>query len=611
MTRHVVLVLACMSMAQTPAEPVPAAVDAIVSGQVAAGRAQAAAVVVVSGDRITFSRGYGELDRGITIDPSTSVFRIASISKLFVATAAAELADEGRLDLQADIRRYLPDIAVRNPFPVPITTAQLLTHTSGIGDSFLHALASDPKDLLPLREFFRRYPPEVVERPGTGIAYSNLGMALAGAVVESVSGQTFDDFAEARLFGPLGMTRSSFRQPPPASFAPALVGGRSPRQPPLIRPFPAGALVATVTDMGRFLIAQLNEGRIEGRQALRAGAVALTHTRQFGDPRTPGAGYGFFDSALEGEHALFHTGDSGHHGLLWMLPSRRLGLYVVYATRDEGALEMREAVVRAALSALGAHAAPPASAPSADASDLAAYAGWYAMNGKPRRTFEHVMGLLGQVHVTAVDRTTLRIRPPGGGGVITATRLGADLFSTSEGGTLSFQRDAQQRPAGFTMTGSIWDPQGFHRVGWAETQPATLIVLAAAALCLVIRGFLSVSRLWRRTPAPIPTAGALARVGWRVSGILPFLLLAVPATAVAGIILSPPPYTDIPRGITLAFSLLTLASVMGALLPIAAAAALRERAWPGARRGFFAVYASAAFGLAWALFHWSLVPGLW
>ena len=577
-------VLACLVVTsaaadQTPADALPAAVDAAVARHVASGRARAAALVVVAGDRIVFTRGYGDADPGVAVAPDTTLFRIASVSKLFVATAAAELADEGRLDLQADIRKYVPEIAVRNPFPLPITTAQLLTHTSGIADSFLHALARDPKDVLPVREFFVRYPPEVVRAPGSGIAYSNLGMALAGAVVEAVSGQRFDDFADARLLGPLGMTRSSFRQPPPGPLADAIAGARSPRQPPLVRPYPAGSLVATVTDMGRFLVAHLSGGRIDGRQALRPGAVALTHARHFGDPRAQGAGYGFFESTLDGERALFHTGDSGHHGLLWMVPSRRLGLYVVYATSDEGALDMREEVARAALGALGAQAPPPAQARQSE-TDLDPYGGWYATNGAPRRTFEHIMGLLAQVHITPVDRATLRIRPPGAGAPITATRLGADLFSTSEGGTLSFRRDAQGRPGAFTMTGSIWDPQGFHRVGWLETQPVTLVVFALAGLCLVIRAVMTVARLWRRKTAPVPSSLAVSALAWRLSGVLPFLLLAVPLTALLGIVLSPPPYVEMPRGITAAFGILTLAAAIGALLPIGAAAGLRERGWP-------------------------------
>jgi hypothetical protein len=135
------------------------------------------------------------------------------------------------------------------------------------------------------------------------------------------------------------------------------------------------------------------------------------------------------------------------------------------------------------------------------------------------------------------------------------------------------------------------------------------VVIGAAALCLLVRAGITLAGMWRTRSAPIPPSGAVPRIAWRMSGILPFLFLAVPAIAILGIVLSPPPFVEVPPGIRAAFGLLTAAAAISALLPIGAAAALRERAWPRRRRWFFAVYACTTLGLAWLLTYWSIVPG--
>jgi hypothetical protein len=292
-----------------------------------------------------------------------------------------------------------------------------------------------------------------------------------------------------------------------------------------------------------------------------------------------------------------------------MLPERGVGLYAVYATRDEGALEMREALVEGALDALGAREpAPPAPPPPIALTD---YNGWYVLGAHPQRTFEALMGLVAQVHVTAIDGRTLRIKPPAGGAPISASRVGDDLFTTSDGGSIAFKRDGAGHPSGFTLVGSIWDPQGLHRAGLRDAQPLTLAIVAIALACLIARVAIGLVLLVRRRSRPeISAESVVARIGWRASGVLPWILLLVPITAVAGMFISRPPYYELPRGVSLAFGVLTMGAAVGAALPVAAIAAWRRGSWTPARRWFFSIYSASTLALAWTLVHWSLVPAI-
>jgi hypothetical protein len=407
------------------------------------------------------------------------------------------------------------------------------------------------------------------------------------------------------MLTPLGMTRSSFAQPLPPELAGDLAGSRNPRQPPFIVPYPAGSLQATVTDMGRFLIAQLNGGVVDGRQVFSPAAVTLLQGRHWGDARVQGAAFGFFESWMRGEHALFHTGDSGHHGLLWLVPAKRVGVYVVYATGDAGALELREEIARAALDGLGAAADPPVA--DARVSDLGRYAGHYAMNGVPVRSFEHVLGLVGQVQIrVAPSGDRLLITPPGLGTRVPAIVIGRDLFHMEDGGTLAFMAEPGGAVTGFTMTGSIWDPQGFHRVGWLDGQPLAMSIVVAAVLALACRVCLSVWDFFgRRRRSPVDRAPW----AWRLSGWLPLLLLLVPITAVTGMLLSPPPYTRVPGGIRVAFWMLSGLSIGCLSQPILAVLAWRDAAWRPGRRWVFAVFSVSVAALGWLLVHWGLASG--
>ena len=411
------------------------------------GRPLASAAFVLVGDGgVLVARGYGYADaaRSVPVDPATSVFRAASISKVFAATAVMQLVEEGKIDLNADVNSYLTRFKLEPAFDRPVTTHDLLTHTAGFEDRFMGGLAA-PGHQVPLAEYFARRTPRRAMPPGAQISYSNHGMALAGHLVEAVSGMPFDRYAQERLFAPLGMRRSTFRQPPPPEWR--LAAFRFDGKPPPeveFNPYPAATLVCTPADMGRFLLAHLNGGSVGTGRVLRSETLAEMHRLHWtASPGMPGAAYGLFEAFGNGRRALFHTGDSGHHSLIYLMPAEKVGFFLVYAGSDASA-EIRERFVQTFLDHY--YPAPrPFKLPEPPrdfASRAEPFAGTYLGNKFSRSNFEKIKSAINQLHVANAGDGTLGLHPPGGAGVVKLVEIERDLFRTDEGGYVAFRRAA-------------------------------------------------------------------------------------------------------------------------------------------------------------------------
>jgi CubicO group peptidase (beta-lactamase class C family) len=149
--------------------------------------------VMVKEGEIFFARGYGyaDLETRRPVDPETTIFRVASVSKLFTATAAMQLVEQGKLDLHADVNRYLTKLQIESAYGEPVTLHHLLTHTAGFDDRFLRTGLTIGSPLPPLGQYLaERMPPRVMP-PGKLISYSNHGLALVGHLVEVASGESF------------------------------------------------------------------------------------------------------------------------------------------------------------------------------------------------------------------------------------------------------------------------------------------------------------------------------------------------------------------------------------------------------------------------------------
>ena len=211
-----------------------------------------------------------------------TLFRPGSISKLFTWTAVMQQVERGKLDLDADVNPYLDFKIPPGPDGEPVTLRNIMTHTPGFEEAVKELITEDPDRLVPLDEAVRRWTPNRIFKAGTMPAYSNYATALAGHIVERVSGLGFDDYLDQNIFQPLGMAHSSFRQPLPKGLEAAMSKGYDsdsgkPKGYELISLAPAGSLAATGSDMARFMIAHLQNGALGDQRILSEETAKQMH----------------------------------------------------------------------------------------------------------------------------------------------------------------------------------------------------------------------------------------------------------------------------------------------------------------------------------------------
>lgn len=368
-----------------------------------------ASIAVVADGRLVFAKGYGFADvksrRPVIADQT--LFRAGSVSKLFTWTAVMQLVQAGKLDLDRDINTYL-DFKVPAPFGRPITLRDAMTHSTGFEDAVTDLFVNDASQLYPLRRFLLQHMPPLLHPPGEVVAYSNYATALAGYIVQRISGEPYDEYIARHILLPLGMTDSTFQQPLPPKMQPYMATGYRQASDDDPVPFeyveaaPAGALTTTVTDMARFMLAQLGGGSLDGAQILEPATIRQMHTPQ-GRP-LPGMNsmdLGFYDENRNGLRIVGHAGDTGaFHSDMHLLLDRKVGFFIMVNSTGTGgaADDVRVALFRAFLDRYFPYT-PPVEATLHDAAaDVARVTGFYASS---RHTALRIFNALGQSPVSA------------------------------------------------------------------------------------------------------------------------------------------------------------------------------------------------------------------
>ena len=224
------------------------------------------AVVVVSGNDVVHARGFGDAGEGRRATPQ-SPFLLGSTSKSFTALAAMQLVDAGRLDLNARVRRYVPEFRLADQADADrITVRQALQQTTGMPATAGGPIVRSAADGTALEALHELQGTKLVTRPGTAFAYANGNYVLAGLIVERASGEPYAQYVQRHIFTPLGM-RDSYVALDAAKRAGLATGhrywfGLATAHGPTFRPGiqPAGYLISTAQDMGRYLAMYLNHG---------------------------------------------------------------------------------------------------------------------------------------------------------------------------------------------------------------------------------------------------------------------------------------------------------------------------------------------------------------
>lgn len=393
------------------ASDVEAFLDGIVPLQLGRNDIAGATVSVVKDGKLLFAKGYGYADvqSKKPVSAQETLFRPGSISKLFTWTAIMQLFEQGKLDLDRDINDYL-DFKIPDAFGKPITLKNIMTHTPGFEEQIKDLFdtgTSSPN----LGQYLKTHIPGRIYPPGTVPAYSNYATAIAGYIVERVSGRPFDQYVAENILQPLKMARSTFAQPLPSQLAPLMSSGyrlgsdtAGPFE--VVNPYPAGSLSSTGEDMAQFMIAHLQNGQSGDVRILKPETAQLMHSRLFAlDDAANAMCYGFYEESRNGHRIIGHGGDTiFFHSDLHLVLDQNVGFFVSYNSAgnssglgDSPRINLWEAF----LDRYYPYTEPRASSATAR-DDANAVAGAYVLSRRSDNSFLKTATLLGQFTVSAV-----------------------------------------------------------------------------------------------------------------------------------------------------------------------------------------------------------------
>lgn len=327
---------------------------------------------------LIWARGYGfaDLERQLPATPAT-LYRIASISKLFTSTAILQLRDAGRLSLSDPVAKHLPWFRLdSSPGYWPgVTIWHLLTHTSGLPRE---ARGVNWSDLTyPTREeMIRRLPgQQFVFPPETEWKYSNLALSLAGEIVEAVSGRPWDRYLEEEILAPLGMTATHVLPRPDTPGLAVGYGRRVPGRARTGEPFvdieaerPAGNLASNVEDLARFIALQLRDPSRPGPSILKTSTLREMHRVHWLHPDWSGGwGLGFAVRRVGEQVRVGHGGSlPGYRTHIEFSPADKLGVVVLTNADDGNPGLYLDKIFSLVGPALARATAPPADPPAPD-----------------------------------------------------------------------------------------------------------------------------------------------------------------------------------------------------------------------------------------------------
>ena len=596
-------------------------VDGVVTPLMQNENSPSGTVAIVLDGELLLAKGYGykDVEARTPVDVADTLFRPGSVSKLFTWVAVMQLVEQGKLDLDADVNTYLQGFRIRETFDQPITLRHILTHTPGFEDGGLGYLIIDkPENLIPLSEAMERYQPERVNPPGVQSAYSNYGTALAGLIVEQVSGVPFNDYVQRNLFDPLGMRHSSFAEPlPPELDARMAKGYKVDKGAYVEKPFelvgnfgPAGGMSTTATDMMRFAQAILNGGELDGQRILKSETLKQMLTRSFAqDDRLSGMLLGFYESDYNGNRVVGHGGDTQwFHSDLAIDEGNRLAIFVSFS--GTGGRFPRSALISALYdeyfpAAIEAPAAP------ADFKDRAArYAGSYGFWRGNFSKVERAFSLGSAVQVAPTDDGALIVAF--GGGAKQYVEVGPNLFqerapAVSLTAGISPRKIAFQENAAGEVTGFIMDGLPFmslRKLAFYETPSFSFSLLGGSLLLMlafVLRRFFQRREIASFKPADraaIQSAfyASLAHVSVAVVGVV--VISSVMDELMSGFPLSFKAWLVLPILASLATLYLAYRTVLvwsqGALAGVMA-------------RLRFTLVSLAALALVWFYWYWNIL----
>ncbi len=585
-----------------------------------------AVISVVKDGKLFFAKGYGyaNLEKKIPVEADKTLFRVASLSKLFTATAAMQLYERGQLDLDADVNKYLTDFKLKNPYSEPVTAARMMMHTDGTTVRRIGLAARTEAEMEPLRNYLAEHMPPIMWRPGELYSYSSHSLALLGYVVEKISGMPFVEYIDKNIFQPLEMRRTTFLQPPPPELADDLAVGyqyRSGNFKPV--PFlylniaPGASMSATATDMANFMIAHLLRGRYENSRILEEDTVRLMHKTHFAHhPKLPGTGYSFRERLENNIRMIGHLGSlRGYSSSLTLMPDQNIGIFI--------ASNSFSGVHGKLLSQLldRYFPAPKTPAPKHLAltdEQLERFTGTYRDVEYPRATFLKPAGMFEHINIKKGDNGTLVIHTPGlfffkNPQNIKLIPVEPQLFKRADDDALTAfgnPLDPGSDDIKFVFN-PLWSKIGaYERVAWYET---AWVQLGLLGFCAMV--FLSACFIWPILPLIRSLRGKNFQIerqpsrAWLLAGVVGTLNLVF----IIGLPLSLWLYGawklayGVPAFAIAFLSLPTIATVLTLGLSVFTVLGWKNKYWSVTGRAHYSLITLAALAFIPFLIYWNLL----
>jgi len=301
------------------------------------------ALTTIQNDTIS-TRVYGmrNVEKQLPVD-TTTLFQLGSVGKLMTVIAVLQQVEAGRLNLNTDVNTYLKDITVSSPGR-PITLFDLLTHTAGLNDRNIGYLARSKNEIKSLGKHLSEFMPSSFEAPGMEINYSNYGYAVAGHIVEQVTGMEFTSYVQRQILLPLGMSHTTYDLPDDYRENEHYARGYRTRdtfEPVLSYPrhaTPAGSLLSTAGDMSKLL----RELMYPSGKILSDSSILLLRKRQFSNhPQLMGYTLGLEEQHMFGAHGITKGGAfTGFLSELVIFPEQHFGLFISTNTQTDNFLEL-------------------------------------------------------------------------------------------------------------------------------------------------------------------------------------------------------------------------------------------------------------------------------
>ncbi len=575
-------------------------------------------IAVVVDNKLFFKKGYGYADVAAKkpVDPDATMFRIGSVSKLFTWTAVMQLVEQGKLDLDADINEYLTEFKIPSTYTRPITLKDLLAHTPGFEDHVIGLFAHAPDKISPLGQLLARDLPSRVRPPGEFASYSNHGTALAGYIVQEVSGQPWEEYIEQNLLKPLSMDHTTVRQPEadklPAEMSKGYKFERGQFKEQgfeYVPPAPAGSMSASAGDMAKFMIAHLQDGAsgdhriLKEETARRMRELLFTH-----DKRLNGMAYGFMRLSYNGQEFVEHGGDTyWFHSDLFLLPAHKAGLFMSCNTDTGGAGrgDIFEAIIDRYYPAATNQMAEKK--PLENLHERAArYRGSYGMNRHSYTTPAKLGALLAVAKIDS-DGDQLVLS-----GFSSAPKRFVEveplLFSQVDGQEkLAFREDANGRIA-HLFVGSV-PPIALEKLAWYQT-PAFAIGLLAVCVALFLSALLGwpLAAFLTRGGCGVdfaPTAGSRA-ASW-MAWIASLAILAWLAVFVVAMIEPSELAFGMPPLLAVLLQLSPVLAVLVGSVLLCTLLAWAFRYWRLSARLHYTCVLAAGVAMLWFLNYWNLL----